>query len=77
MRVIALTCFLVVLLSGRSPTVAGNRWSQFLPSNLMQGVPGHALNFVNLRSVWQDLHQYGCLGKVDQRTAEGIVGCFV
>jgi hypothetical protein len=43
----------------------------------MQGVSGQVLNFTNLRIVWQGLHQYGCLGEVDQRTAEGVVCCFI
>ena len=51
-RVIALICLLVVLLSSRSPTVVGNRWSRILSSNLMQGVSSQALNFTDLRSVW-------------------------
>ena len=75
--VIALICFLVVFLSSRSPTVVGNRWSRILSSNLTQGVSGQALNFANLRSVCHGLHQYSCLGQVDQRTAEGVVGCFI
>ena len=59
--VITLICFLVVLLSSGSPTVVGNRWSLVLSSNLMQVISGQALNFTDLRSGWQDLHQYGCL----------------
>jgi len=54
--VVALVCFLVVVLSGRSPTVVGNRWSRILFSILMQGISGQALDFMNLRSVWQGLH---------------------
>ena len=76
-RVVTLIRFLMALLFSRSPAVAGNRWSRVLSSDLSQGIPGQALNFANLRSVWQGLHQYSCLGQVDQRTVESIVGCFV
>ena len=76
-RVVALICFLVALLFSRSPAVVGNRWSRVLSPYLTQGISGQALNFTNLRSVWQGLHQHSCLGQVDQRTVENIVGCFV
>ena len=76
-RVVALVCFLMALLFSRGPAVVGNRWSRVLPPNLSQGISGQALNFTNLRSVWQGLHQYSCLGQVDKRTVESIVGCFV
>ena len=77
MRVVALICFLVALLFSRSPAVVGNRWSRVLSPNLSQGITSQALNFTNLRSVRQGLHQYSCLSQVDQRTVESIVGCFV
>ena len=76
-RVVALICFLVALLSSRGPAIMGNRWSRVLPPNLTQGISGQALNFMNLRSVWQGLHQYSRLGQVDQRTVKSIVSCFV
>ena len=76
-RVVALICFLVALLFSRSPAVVGNRWSRVLSPDLMQGISSQALNFPNLRSVWQGLHQYSCLGQVDQRAVESVVGCFV
>ena len=74
---VALIRFLVALLFSRGPAVVGNRWSRVLSPNLTQGISGQALNFTNLRSVRQDLHQYSCLGQVDQRTIKSIVGCFV
>ena len=76
-RLVALIRFLVALLFSRGPAVVGNRWSRVLSPNLTQGISGQALNFMNLRSVWQGLHQYSCLGQVDQRAVESIVGCFV
>src|SRR6185312_7604762 len=76
-RLVALIRFLVALLFSRGPAVVGNRWSRVLPPNLSQGISGQALNFTNLRSVRQGLHQYSCLGQVDQRTIESIVGRFV
>ena len=77
MRVVALICFLVALLFCRGSTVVGNEWSRVLSSHLTQGISSQTLNFANLRSVWQGLHQHSCLGQVDQRTNENIVGCFV
>ena len=50
-RVIALICFLVVLLSSRGPTVVGGRWSWVLPTNLMQGISGQALNLADFRGI--------------------------
>ena len=76
-RVVALICFPVVLLFSRGSAVVGNRWSRVLPPNLSQGISGQALNFTNLRSVRQGLHQYSYLGQVDQRTVECIVVCFI
>ena len=60
--VTTLICFLVVLLSSRSPTVVESGWSRVLSSNLTQGVPGQALNFTGLGRIWQGLHQYGRFG---------------
>jgi len=76
-RLVALIRFLVALLFSRGPAVVGNRWSRVLSPFLSQGISGQALNSTNLRSVWQGLHQYSCLGQVDKRTIESIVGCFV
>ena len=77
MWVVALICFLAVLLFSRGPAIVGNRWSRVLSPNLTQGISGQALNFANLRSVWQGLNQYSCLSQVDQRTVKNIVGCFI
>ena len=76
-RVVALICFLVALLFSRGSTVVGNKRGWVLSPDLTQGNSGQALNFMNLRSVRQGLHQYSCLGQVDKRTVESIVGCFV
>ena len=54
--VVALICFLVSLLFSGSPAIVGNRWSRVLSPDLSQGIPGQALDFANLRSVWQGLH---------------------
>ena len=77
MRLVALIRFPVALLFSRSPAVVGNRCSRVLSPDLTQGISGQVLNFPNLRSVWQGLHQYSCLGQVDQRAIESVVGCFV
>ena len=61
MRVVALVCFLMALLFSRGPAVVGNRWNRVLSPNLTQSISGQALNFTNLGSVWQGLHQYSCL----------------
>ena len=77
MRVVALVCFLMSLLLSSGPAIVGNRWSRVLSPNMTQDISGQALNFSNLGSVRQGLHQYSCLSQVDQRTVKNIVGCFV
>ena len=76
-RVVALICILVALLFSRGSAVVGNRRGRVLSPDLTRGIFGEVLNFTNLRSVRQGLHQYSCLGKVDQRAVECVAVCFI
>jgi len=55
-RVVVFIRFLVVMLSCWSTTVMGSGWSWILPTNLMQGISGQALDLANFRGVRQALH---------------------